>query len=158
MHSMNTCCFTGHRAIASEELPVLIHRLEHTIAELIGQGVVSFACGGALGFDTMAALAVLKLRQKFMQIQLILFLPHKGQARGWSKKDSRTYAQILSKADKIIYTSEYYYAGCMHRRNRSLVEGSTVCVCYLNRAEGGTAYTVDFAKRRGLRIINLALA
>jgi len=28
---------------------------------------------------------------------------------------------------------------------------------HLNRAEGGTAYTVDYANRKGLRIINLAL-
>ena len=125
--------------------------------KLIGQGVVFFTCGGALGFDTMAALAVLKLRQKVTHMRLLLVLPYKGQARGWSKKDRRIYNHILNKADEVVYTSEYYYAGCMHKRNRHLVESSMVCVCYLNRAEGGTAYTVDYAKQKGLRIINLAL-
>ena len=32
----------------------------------------------------------------------------------------------------------------------------SVCVCYLNRESGGTAYTVRYAKRKGLEIINLA--
>ncbi len=40
--------------------------------------------------------------------------------------------------------------------NRYLVDNSGVCVCYLTRDAGGTAYTVNYAKRQGLEIINLA--
>lgn len=155
--SLKNCCFTGHRAITVAEHPVLEQRLKNAIRELIDQGVAFFACGGALGFDTMAALAVLKLRQEFSHIQLLLVLPYKAQARGWSKKDRRIYNQILTKADKVVYTSEYYYNGCMHKRNRHLVDQSEICVCYLKDSIGGTAYTVDYAKQKGLRIINLAL-
>jgi len=126
------------------------------IVKLIDQGFAFFACGGALGFDTMAALAVLKLRQEFSHIQLLLVLPYKGQARGWSKKDRRLYNQILRRADKIVYTSEYYYSGCFHKRNRHLVDQSEICICYLNESENGTAYTVDYARQKGLRIINLS--
>ena len=32
----------------------------------------------------------------------------------------------------------------------------SVCVCYLNRGNGGTAYTVDYAEKQKLEIINLA--
>ena len=32
----------------------------------------------------------------------------------------------------------------------------SVCVCYLNRESGGTAYTVRYAGKKGLEIINLA--
>ena len=38
-----------------------------------------------------------------------------------------------------------------------MVDNSSVCVCYLNRESGGTAYTVDYARKNGLEIINLAI-
>ena len=45
----------------------------------------------------------------------------------------------------------------MHKRNRHLVDNSSVCVCYLNKENGGTAYTVRYAGKKGLEIINLAI-
>ena len=36
-----------------------------------------------------------------------------------------------------------------------LVEGSDYCVTYLSDGYGGTAYTVDYAKKHGVDVINL---
>lgn len=44
----------------------------------------------------------------------------------------------------------------MHRRNRHLVDHSGTCICYLTRSTGGAAYTVDYARRKGLHVINIA--
>lgn len=44
----------------------------------------------------------------------------------------------------------------MLERNRHLVNSSSVCVCYLTKDTGGTAYTVKDAKQKGLQITNLA--
>ena len=66
------------------------------------------------------------------------------------------YGRIKAQADKIVYTSQQYTPGCMHKRNRHLVDHSSVCVCYLNRGNGGTAYTVDYAEKQKLEVINLA--
>ena len=52
--------------------------------------------------------------------------------------------------------SEAYTQGCMHRRNRHLVDHSSVCICYLTGSSGGTAYTVNYARKQGLEIINIA--
>ena len=46
--------------------------------------------------------------------------------------------------------------GCMYKRNRHLVDHSGICVCYLTKDSGGTAYTVRYARTHGLEIINLA--
>ena len=43
----------------------------------------------------------------------------------------------------------------MHKRNRYLVDNSSVCICYLTEATGGTAYTVDYAQTKNLTVINL---
>ena len=66
------------------------------------------------------------------------------------------YSEIKSKCDKYVYTSEEYDEQCMMKRNRHLVDYSKFCICYLEKEVGGTAYTVDYAKSRGLKIINIA--
>lgn len=57
MKSM-TCCFTGNRSIADDDLPELQKRLEEQVEKLILQGVSNFRAGRALGFDTLAAQTV----------------------------------------------------------------------------------------------------
>ena len=153
-----TCCFTGHRFIPANDYPEIQKRLESEILQLIHQGVQYFGAGGALGFDTMAALTVLKLRTKFPHIRLISVLPCREQAERWSEEDKKIYNHILHESDKVVYTSNHYHTGCMHKRNRHLVDNSGICICHLTRSSGGTAYTVNYAEQKGLYIINLAPA
>ena len=54
-----TCCFTGHRKIPPAQYKNIAKRLRLEIEAMIRRGVVYFGAGGALGFDTMAAEAVL---------------------------------------------------------------------------------------------------
>lgn len=151
-----TACFTGHRELPSENLPEISKRLEDTLLTLIEQGYCYFGAGGALGFDTLAAQTVLRLRERYPQIRLILVLPCLNQTRGWQQADVDIYEELKRRADKVTYTSESYFRGCMQKRNRHLVDNSSGCICYLTKPTGGTAYTVDYARRRGLRIINIA--
>ena len=151
-----TCCFTGHRDIPAADHDALGRRLEEEILALIREGVRFFGAGGALGFDTLAALCVLKLRESFPDIRLILVLPCKNQTRGWRDADIETYNLIRDRADKVVYVSEGYYSGCMQKRNRYLVDAAGVCVCYLTGNSGGTAYTVNYARKNGVRVVNLA--
>lgn len=150
-----TVCFTGHRKIPPEQVGTLSQRLKRTLIELIENGALYFGAGGALGFDTLAAQAVLDLRCEYPQIKLILVLPCLSQTRGWAAQDIEIYNDIKSKADKVVYTSQEYTKGCMHKRNRHLVDNSSICVCYLTESSGGTAYTVDYAHKNNLTVINL---
>lgn len=150
-----TCCFTGHRVIPTRALPRLVEELKQTLRRLIGEGVRYFGVGGALGFDTLAAGTVLRLKGEYPDVRLILVLPCRDQTRGWKAADARRYRDILSRADKVVYTAERYSPGCMHRRNRHLVENSSVCVAYCTRETGGSAYTAEYARQRGLRLVLL---
>lgn len=149
-----TVCFTGHRELPADDLPEISKRLEDTLATLIEQGYRYFGAGGALGFDTLAAQTVLELKKDYPNIKLILVLPCKTQTRGWEQEDIEEYDRIIGAADKVVYTSQNYYRGCMQNRNRHLVDFSSLCICYLNKSTGGTAYTVDYAKKNKLTIIN----
>ena len=151
-----TACFTGHRKLPADDLPEISKRLEDTLVTLIEQGYRYFSAGGALGFDTLAAQAVLRLRERYPQIRLILVLPCLNQTRGWPQADIDTYEEIKRCADKVTYTSEHYFRGCMQKRNRHLVDNSSRCICFLAEKTDGTFYTVNYASCCGLTIINIA--
>lgn len=153
-----TCCFTGHRQIPLEKRAEIAGQLERVIVSLYQRGVRFYGAGGALGFDCLAAQTVLRLRESCPGMKLILVLPCLTQTRGWPAADVAEYERIKGLANKVVYTSQAYTAGCMHKRNRHLVDNSSVCVCYLTKDSGGTAYTVRYARERGLEVINLAVS
>jgi uncharacterized phage-like protein YoqJ len=132
-------------------LPKLLSKL---ISEQAENGVRVFRTGGARGFDTLAALAVLDLRERYPDIKLELFLPCKDQTAKWNENDRRAYEYVLDKSDRVSYVSETYYKGCMFVRNRRLVDGASVCIAYYDGGSGGTAYTVNYAAEKGLSIKN----
>ena len=150
-----TVCFTGHRKIPPERLNIVARRLRETLIKLIKDKYLYFGAGGALGFDTLAAQTVLELKTVYPKIKLILVLPCLSQTKGWSARDIEIYEDIKHKADKVVYTSQEYTKGCMHKRNRHLVDNSSVCVCYLTESIGGTFYTVDYTQAKNLTVINV---
>ena len=152
-----TCCFTGHRKIPQARLPLLRERLENTVRRLIEErGTVNFIAGGALGFDTLAAECVLSLKKEYPKINLLLALPCPEQDTRWRKEDRERYAKILSECDKYIYISERYTPSCMHERNRFLVDHSSFCIAYRQEGkQGGTAYTLEYAKQKAIPYVNL---
>ena len=151
-----TCCFTGHRSVPESDYEMISYRLEMELRKLIGNGVTFYGAGGALGFDTIAAETVIRLREEFPHIKLILVLPCETQAFRWRQEDKDRYERIKGQADKAVLISREYTKDCMFRRNRHLVDGSSICLCYLTKDTGGTAYTVKYAREQGLEVINLA--
>lgn len=151
-----TCCFTGHRTLPKGKLSDISACLEQIIIKYINKGYRYFGTGGALGFDTLAAETILKLKNKYPYIKLILVLPCLSQTKGWNKFDVDRYNYIKTQADKIVYTSKEYTSDCMFKRNRHLVNHSSLCICYLSNNAGGTAYTVAYAKKNKLKIENIA--
>lgn len=149
----STCCFTGHRYIVKKDVMRLKANLELALCALVAEGYRYFGTGGAVGFDALAAKSVIKMKKTNSALKLILVLPCREQSKFWSQSEKSEYEFIKQNADKIIYTSEEYYPGCMHRRNRHLVDNSSVCVAYLKKTDGGAAYTVNYAKEQGKRVI-----
>ena len=114
-----SCCFTGHRAISYEKLISLNDILTRETEKLILNGIKYFYCGGAVGFDTLAAKVVLELK-KIYDIQLIIVVPNMGQDKYFTEKQKKEYNQILYHADTVIYLSDHYYKGCMQKRNTDI--------------------------------------
>lgn len=154
-NKIKTVCFTGHRSIPKNSAIYLPARLKSLLEEMIARGACCFRTGGAIGFDTVAALCVLELREKHPHIKLELILPCRDQTRNWGETDKKVYNYILSQAATVEYVTDTYTSWCMHERNRRLVNGSQVCIAYLERSHGGSAYTFGYALESGLEVINL---
>ena len=130
-------------------------KLELIIRKVIRDGITDFIAGGALGFDTLAAQTILKLRTEYPHIRLILALPCRNQTKNWRASDKLIYEQICRKADLVYYLSDSYDSGCMMRRNRFMVDNSSCCIFYLVRSGSGTYKTVSYAMDNGLKLYNV---
>ncbi len=152
-------CFTGHRIISKENRERLRGLLRETVLIYIRRGYRYFLAGGAQGFDTLAADCVVQLRNEGHDIRLILALPCRDQTAKWtSAAQVREYQRLLGEADDVIYTSESYERGCMHKRNRYMVDNSNACVAFKLKDSGGTAYTCKYAEKNGKELVNLGSA
>ncbi len=154
-----TACFTGHRQM-HESISEVARRLTETVENLIHEGYLYFGAGGARGFDTLAAEVVLNLKAAYPQIHLILVLPFDEQysyERNWTCSEIAQYHRLKERASKVVVLAAGYTSGIYYRRNRHLIDNSSVCVAYMRRANSGTSYTVNYAKARGVKVVNTAL-
>ncbi len=149
-----TACFTGHRIIAKEDLPCIQDKLRRAIDQCVESGITRFICGGALGFDTLAAQAVLE-KKKNCDIKLEIAVPCGDQDAKWTTKQKQTYREILSQADKVTVLFQKYVTGCMHFRDAFMVDNSDVLIAYYRGKPGGTQYTFLYAESRGIKIIKI---
>ena len=153
---INAVCFTGHRDVSGRTAALLPAATKKVIREAIGRGAYRFLAGGAVGFDTVAALCVLEMKSEFPHIRLELILPCRNQAQRWSDANRSIYSMILERADSVEYLHENYTASCMHDRNRRLVDLSDLVIAYFEHSGGGTAYTVAYALKNKKELINVS--
>ena len=149
------CSFTGHRQIPDEYKKPLLVLLGRAIAYAYDEGCRRFYTGGALGFDTEAARAVIKFRISHPDVSLILILPCRDQADKWSESARSSYEYTLSVADEVIYVRDSYTPKCMMERNMRLAELGDILISFVSHGQSGAAQTVRMAERLGRRIYNL---
>lgn len=153
--SGRSCCFTGHRGLTGDALSELPGRLDRLIEDLFGEGFRLFYTGGALGFDTLAAEAVLRARARRPEIRLVVARPCANQDAGWRAADRRRYAEIVAAADSAPVLAPAYFPGCMQLRNRYMVDRCDLCVSYVVHSAGGAAQTAAYAASRGIPVLRL---
>lgn len=151
-----TCCFSGHRNLPADDIYKIKRTLKATILSLIKDDIIYYGCGGARGFDLLAAQIILELKEIYPELRLIMVYPCRNQTRYWNEEDRKIYDNIKNKSDKCVYIANDYDDTCMAKRNRHLINNSSFCICYLNHERSGTGYTIDYAEKKGLKIINIA--
>jgi len=158
-----TCSFSGYRP---EKLPwgvdetdprcfALKREIDDTILRLADSGIRHFLCGMARGSDTYFCEAVLKLRAQRPEITLEAAIPCEEQAARWRESDRRRYFELVAQCDIETYVSRQYTRDCMTKRNRYMVDNSSVIVAVYDGKFGGTMHTIEYAARCGLRVIEI---
>lgn len=151
-----TCFFTGHRSIPRDKENRIKEELSLLITKQIEKGYTTFVSGGAIGFDIIAAEAVLKLKERYPFLRLVIIIPCKDQPCKWSLAQKERYYSVLSLADECECLSPIYFDGCMQIRNRRMADMSSLCIAYLTKSAGGSASTVNYAEKQGIPVINIA--
>ena len=156
-----TCCFTGHRPQklpwgSNENDPRCLKvkfELEARLEGIYMYGCRHFICGMALGCDMYFAEAVLKLKEQHDDVSLEAAVPCRDQADKWPAAQQRRYKNLLDSCDKVNILQESYSPGCMERRNRYMVDNSSVMLACFDGRPGGTMSTILYAERQGLKTI-----
>lgn len=156
------CTITGHRPQSfsfgfDETAPActsLKAKIKNELTKLIETGVDSFITGMALGVDIWAAEIMIGLKELYPQLKLYAAIPCPGQDKLWSEAQRKRYNLLLTKCDRRIMLSESCTKSCMLERDRFMVTHSDVVLAVRNgKPTGGTAYTVDYTRKLGKKII-----
>lgn len=99
-----TACFTGHRKIPVQEIKNIEKQLDEIIEKLYQKGVIFYGVGGSYGFDMLAERAVIRAKQRHIEIKLILVLPCKNQEKYWTEDNKKLFAEI-----KILLLLRYVH-------------------------------------------------
>ena len=155
-----TCCFSGHRTIPSDQRSMVAAQTEQAIRDLItNRNIRFFGVGGAIGFDLLAAQILLNLRQtEFPWIKVILIYPFEGYQDLWTQSQRDQYVQIWHRFDKRVCASKEGSKEAFLARNRHMVDYASTLICYYNEKQfrSGTGQCVRYAQKQGLEIINIA--
>ena len=158
-----TCCFTGHRP---QRLPwgdneadlrcqAVKARLTRAVAEAYDRGYRHFLCGMAQGADLYFCQAVLHLKAQHPGVTLEAAIPYEGQADHWPPADRLRRQRLLNQCDLETVVQHHYTKGCMLRRNRYMVDRSSLLIAvYDGTPKGGTMNTLAYALRHGLETIS----
>ncbi|MCF0121053.1 MAG: DUF1273 family protein [Oscillospiraceae bacterium] len=158
-----TCCFSGYRPQKlpwgsnerDERCRRLRLRLYNIVSALYDAGIRRFICGMALGCDTYFCEAVVKLREERWDVTLEAAIPGGSQSERWNADAQRRYDRLISQCDRQTVISEGDMNESLLARNRYMVDSSAVLVCVYDGQPGGTLYTLRYARRMGLEIIEL---
>ncbi|MBQ6927678.1 MAG: DUF1273 family protein [Oscillospiraceae bacterium] len=156
-----SCCFTGHRPQklpwgANEADPrctALKLELEARLAGIYELGYRHFLCGMAIGCDMYFAEAVLKLREEHPDVTLEAAIPCGDQPARWSQGQRRRYNELVDRADKVTVLQIDYSPDCMMRRNRYMVDRSSLLLACCDGRPGGTMNTILYAERNEVKVV-----
>ena len=158
-----TCCFTGHRP---EKLPwgtdeadprckALKCKIKDAVESAYDGGMRHFICGMARGCDFFFAETVLALRLEKADVTLEAAVPCPTQADKWPEADRERWRSILNACDLETMVQHSYGPGCMLRRNRYMVDHSSLIIAVYDGTSGGTRYTLEYALRRRVPFIDI---
>lgn len=158
-----TCTFTGHRP---DKLPwgfqeedvrcvELKRRIDDAVDLVYQNGFRRFLCGMAMGCDFFFCESILSLRERYGDVWIEAAIPCPTQPDGWPPDQQERYRRLAAACDLQTVVSQTYTPACMLRRDRYMVDHASLLIAAFDGTQGGTRYTVEYALRQGVRIMDL---
>lgn len=160
-----SCSFTGHRVWklpwredeADPRCIDLKNRIFDAVSSVYSSGITHFICGMATGCDMYFCEAVFELRTAHPEVTVEAAIPCEEQSKSWNAESRQRYERLVSECDYQTIIQKSYTPDCMLRRNRYMVDSSSVLIAAWSGRQGGTMSTVLYAIRNGLEIIELSV-
>ena len=86
-------------------------------------------------------------------IHLICALPHPDFETRWRAEWQRRYKTVLDHADLIKTICPTFSMSAYQKRNEWMVDHSSLVLALFNGQPGGTANTIAYAQRHGVKVM-----
>lgn len=150
--------FIGHRKIYDFSLR---EKLKNTIIKKIEKGCKSFIVGTHGEFDKLALSVCKQLRDKYndIKIEVVVTSLHNVKKRLlYNDEFGIEYETPYSDVATIMYEIEdVYFKQKIIVSNQKMIDECDTLICYVNPKQNrsGAKLAMNYATRRGLKIINL---
>ena len=144
-------CVTGHRPKGLpggyQGDPVFTQFMDDIVLNYYYSGYKTFISGGAIGTDQIFAEAVIKLKNRGIDVELIIAQPFPSQASKWPDQSQQRFAAICQRADLVFSVcNDPYSPSKMQIRNEWMVDNAITVLAFWNgKKSGGTWNCVNYA-------------
>lgn len=150
---MNKTAFIGHREIFANDLS---KQLINAIASEIKNGCLSFTMGTHGEFDRMALSACRHLRREYPNIEIEVVITSLNMIKRGIVDNE--FSSPYSDVKTIMYEIEKtHFKRQITLSNRMMLDTCNTLICYVDndRYRSGAKTALNYAKNRGMKIINL---
>ena len=154
MLNIFTVAFFGHRYV--DNIIKVEDVLEEQIRKLIDENeYVDFLVGRNGDFDQCVSSSVLRVRKNHRDDNsaLVLVLPYPTAEYLNNENYFREYYTDIEVSSTA---SVAHPKSAIQIRNREMVDRADLIICYIEHEKGGAWQTVEYAKKQGKTVINLA--
>lgn len=149
-----TVSFFGHREV--ERASEIESKLDQLLRDLITQKLyVELLVGRDGEFDLLAASAIRRAVNQYGygNTSIILVLPY---MKAEYRDNEQNYLSYYDEVEICSESSEAHYKSAIQVRNRCMVDRSNLVVCCIQHKSGGAYRTMQYAKKQGKQVRNLA--
>lgn len=149
-----TCVFFGHRNFLGHI------RFEKVLRDIVTDIVkthefVEFLVGRNGEFDQFASSVVKHIQKEGFSDNnsLVLVLPYESAEY---KNNIEYYSKYYDEIEVCREASKAYFKAAIQVRNMKMADRADLIICYIERNSGGAYKAVEYAKKIGKKVINLA--
>ena len=149
-----TVSFFGHREV--ERAAEIESKLNKLLHDLITQKeYVEFLIGRDGEFDLLAVSSIRRAVKQYGygNTSIILVLPY---MKAEYRDNEQNYLSYYDEVEICSESSEAHYKSAIQVRNRCMVDRSNLVVCCIQHKSGGAYGTMQYAKKQGKQVRNLA--